>query len=668
MRTIFPTFLLPGSCVAPAPTRARAVAEKSSRFHHSENATAERFGERRPAVDERDQFDRKLRIGAPVGAPAGGFGFRSFDRKLLRGIMFRRLRGSGRYGFKSHHRLSKSRANGDGERRAVHPHRLRKHREARAVVECVVAILAAGVVIAAGAAAWSLRRDVLRRRELRAVRDGLEREIREHRESAARRHEAEQGLKLVVDSVPAVMWTTDADLRFVNAYGSALSALNIGPNELDGTTLSDYFETHDPDFVPIAQHRKALAGESVSYHVAWAGRDWLARLQPLRSANGQVVGVIGVAQDVTELRQAEAALDAGRDLLRSLVDSAADVIYLKAPDGRYQLINKAGAAVLCRTPEEMVGKTDFDVFPVEEARRIAASDRRVIETGERRTIKESLTIRGRRRAYYGTKLPYRDAQGRIVGVLGTHQDVTELTEAKEKLERTERLAALGTFAAGIAHELNNPIGTILLAAEGALDELAGGDGVAFARARLGEIVADARRSGQIIKSVLRFSQRQPSERVASDFNAVVRRGAALLGETAAAAGADVRLDLDEGLPPVLLNATEFEQVVGNLLRNAIEAAQGPVRVQLKTQRDDGHVRLVVSDDGPGIAAEEIGHIFDPFHTTRAERGGMGLGLSVVHGIVEAHRGHVDVASAPGAGATFTIELPIADGLRVEKSE
>ncbi|MGQ9650706.1 MAG: ATP-binding protein [Phycisphaerae bacterium] len=234
----------------------------------------------------------------------------------------------------------------------------------------------------------------------------------------------------------------------------------------------------------------------------------------------------------------------------------------------------------------------------------------------------------------------------------------QLDESKEQLRRSERLASLGTFAAGIAHEINNPVGTMLLAAENALELCKMPGSKAVVDDCLRRIVSEARRCGEVIQSVLQFARQQPAPKTPTSIEAVIRRSVEMVAPQAQQQEAIVDVNLDRDLPEILLNALQMEQVFLNLLRNALEAGKRSVRVEIRAAVVNDRLRVTVCDNGPGIPGDHLPRIFDPFFTTRRERGGTGLGLSLAHAIIVEHGGQISVHSRLGNGTTFTIDLPL----------
>jgi signal transduction histidine kinase len=233
---------------------------------------------------------------------------------------------------------------------------------------------------------------------------------------------------------------------------------------------------------------------------------------------------------------------------------------------------------------------------------------------------------------------------------------SQLAESHAELARSQRLASIGALAAGIAHEINNPLGMILLETGLATEDIE--DNPAVAR-RLSKITEYTERCGRIVKNVLQFSRDEPTMRHALDVNATVRRARDLMREYCVAHGVGLELDLDGTPLTALGNATEIEQVWVNLIHNAIGATPSGGRVVMTTRKVGDKIVATVVDNGRGMSESEREHALDPFFTNRAGAGGTGLGLSICHGIVTSHGGTIDVASVEGRGTTLTVELPMA---------
>jgi two-component system, NtrC family, sensor kinase len=233
----------------------------------------------------------------------------------------------------------------------------------------------------------------------------------------------------------------------------------------------------------------------------------------------------------------------------------------------------------------------------------------------------------------------------------------QLEESRARLIQSEHLASIGTLAAGIAHEINNPVGTMLLAAENALELRNAPAAEHLVEDCLKGIVAEARRCGEVIRSVLQFARHEQTQKSETPVGDIVRRGVELTAAYCQQHGISVSTELAEDLPKVAVDPLQMSQVFVNLIRNAVEAGRKGGRVLIRGNSTAQSVRITVEDNGPGIAEEHLSRVFDPFFTTRRERGGTGLGLSIAHGIIVEHGGTVSVHSRLGTGTTFTVELP-----------
>jgi PAS domain S-box-containing protein len=240
------------------------------------------------------------------------------------------------------------------------------------------------------------------------------------------------------------------------------------------------------------------------------------------------------------------------------------------------------------------------------------------------------------------------------------QRTNELERSRQNLLTSERLASLGTLAAGIAHQINNPLGSILNGAEFALLSEDDPERKQIWKRALEDNVEQALRCGQIVKSVLLFSRGETIEKHVGDVVALVRRTCELSDRYAEDAEAVVELSAPAEPIHVLMSEIEIEQVLVNLIHNAVESRDSGARVEVRVVLDGDAVRIEVADDGRGIPVDVQSKIFDPFFTTRLKAGGTGLGLSVAHGILANHGGSIDVQSRPGRGTTVSVTLHRAD--------
>jgi PAS domain S-box-containing protein len=355
-------------------------------------------------------------------------------------------------------------------------------------------------------------------------------------------------------------------------------------------------------------------------------------------------------------------------LTQALLESATEGIILIDAGGRITLVNRAAERMFGYTRAELLGQTLEMLLP-ERIRAAHVGHRTGYFAGPRvRPMGIGIDLAGRRKE--GAEFPVEislsyveTAEGMLAMAFVT--DITErkraeaeLQQQRETLYQSEKMAALGTLSAGIAHEMNNPLGIITSRIEVMLLD-------AETQHLPEQVVEDLRvlhrasqRVARIAASLRSFARQSPGERGAVDLNAVVEETLLLMQKPLAADNIRIFTTLAGRLPPVHGDANALHQVLMNLLTNAREALTGGGEIHVETAllpERPGWIRLTIADTGPGIPAETLSKIFDPFFTTK--RGGTGLGLSVTYGIIQDHGGRLEVQSPPGGGTTFTLSFP-----------
>jgi C4-dicarboxylate-specific signal transduction histidine kinase len=262
----------------------------------------------------------------------------------------------------------------------------------------------------------------------------------------------------------------------------------------------------------------------------------------------------------------------------------------------------------------------------------------------------------------------RDKQGKPVGVLENNTDVTAATAAREELHQAQsalahagRVSTLGELSASIAHEVNQPLAAIITNGEAALRWLARAEpDLGEARDALKRVIQDGERASEVIRRIRALTRKSEQNTALLDLNAVVADSLALVEREIAGRGVVLSLDLVRDLPPVQADRIQLQQVLINLLLNALQAMDAVApearRLNLRSFADDGgNAVLAVEDSGPGFDAETASKLFSAFFTTKAS--GMGMGLSICRSIVEACGGRIWATRNAGAGATFHVLLP-----------
>ena len=382
--------------------------------------------------------------------------------------------------------------------------------------------------------------------------------------------------------------------------------------------------------------------------------------------DGEIRYIIG--RDVTERRKAEEAIRAQSALLQGVIENTPDVIFVKDVDGRYLVINAAGAGVHGRRVEDVIGRTDAEIAPHDAVRR-RESDVRVMTLNRGETYEVEPGVSGGRR-YWVITVPFRGGDGTLLGILGIARDITDQRRLETQVHQAQKMEAVGRLAGGIAHDFNNLLTAILSFAALAHEAVPDARKV---RADLDEIRQAAEAAALLTRQMLAFSRQQVLASRPLLLNDVVQHADRILRSLV---GEQVRIitSLDPRLAIVMADPGQIEQVLINLVVNAghampdggtlwVEttnvtvAARDPVR--LPGLPAGKYVRLTVRDTGTGMDEATRVQVFEPFFTTKPEGKGTGLGLSCVYGIVKQSRGGVYVESELGVGSELTVYLPAA---------
>jgi PAS domain S-box-containing protein len=368
-------------------------------------------------------------------------------------------------------------------------------------------------------------------------------------------------------------------------------------------------------------------------------------------------------------RSAHERLARSEALLRAVSDAIPDPVFLKDRESRWLFANPAVARVLGRSAEELVGRTDREIYSdAEIADALMEADRRVLLSGRAEVLEERIQTASGYGVYLTTKAPYRDVDGAIVGVIGNARDITQRKSAeealqeqvalKEQVRQAQKLESIGRLAGGVAHDFNNLLTVILGCAEALRGDAA--RGVPADHGVVDELRTAGDRARELTRQLLAFARKQVIAPVPLDLNGVVGASEKLLRRVL---GEDVELAvrLDPGLHPIRGDAGQLEQVILNLAVNARAAMPrgGTLAIETRNGLRDGEERvcLTVRDSGTGMTPEVKAHLFEPFFTTKPAGEGTGLGLATVYGIVKQSDGHIDVHSEPGRGTTFELWFP-----------
>jgi PAS domain S-box-containing protein len=337
--------------------------------------------------------------------------------------------------------------------------------------------------------------------------------------------------------------------------------------------------------------------------------------------------------------------------LENLLENANDVIYTLDLDQRFMYVNSK-VEVWGYRKEDLIGRPYLSLMS---RRHRGKRLRTTLDIGTKQAYEVELLNRaGEPRDALVSVSPLRDNEGRIVGVLGIARDITDKKRLEQQVLNAEKLASVGKLAAGVAHEINNPLGGIL----NCLYNLR--KGTISPDRQLEYLVSmedGLRRVQKIVRQLLDFSQRTEPELAPTEVNPVIERVLALTNYLFDGSGKRLRRELGSEVPPLLADSHMIEQVLMNLILNAVQAIKDEGVVTVRSAQDDTWCTIEVEDTGCGIPGDVLPKIFDPFFTTKGQGEGTGLGLSVSLGIVERHGGGLTVRSQVGKGTVFTVRLP-----------
>jgi len=364
-----------------------------------------------------------------------------------------------------------------------------------------------------------------------------------------------------------------------------------------------------------------------------------------------------------------------RDLLDAVVENLPDMILLKEPHGeafRYILVNAAGERLLARDRVEILGKTERDLFPAEEAAKVVEANRSVVASGGPRifTDRRLTTARGDVKTVETRMVPITGGNGSSVMLLAIIRDVTEERAREEHVRQLQRMDAVGRLTGGVAHDFNNLLAIIHGNSELIRSQLEDGSEAAE---MADDVVGAASRGAELVKRLLAFARMQHLEPETVDLNARLNNVVGLL-QRALGEKVNLRVKTAKALWPAIIDPTQVDDALVNLAINARDAMPDGGTLSIETQNvtlDDDYAAnhlevapgdyamLAVSDTGTGMPPEVIARAFEPFFTTKQEGQGTGLGLSQVFGWVKQSGGHIKVYSELGHGTTVKLYLPRA---------
>jgi len=380
---------------------------------------------------------------------------------------------------------------------------------------------------------------------------------------------------------------------------------------------------------------------------------WEVNRTAIRSSTGEVESILTTWHKITERVMLRREIESAEMRFKSFINSAMDWITIKDLNGRYVIANPVTADAFGLKPEDFIGKKPSEILPKKLSQTITMHDRQVIVTKKYQLFDEVIPIHGVDHHFQTVRFPLTDYKGEIIGVCTIARDVSNEVRLQEQLIQSEKLAALGKLAAGVAHEINNPLTGILAYAEDILNEF---DENSEQRSDVQVIIRETLRCRDIVRNLLDFSRQDVPKFQISEVNNIVENALNLVKKLPQFKDIVIVTSLKESLPSIFTDQQQLIQVILNFMLNAADAMKFKGSITISTEFDKQNDKCIISveDTGPGIPENLIDKIFEPFFSTK---GTSGLGLAVSWGIIERHGGNIEVDMGENGGAIFRIMFP-----------
>lgn len=522
-----------------------------------------------------------------------------------------------------------------------------------------------------------------------------ERELHSAIEIALYNHKLESKLKsseerfrAIVETTEAVIWEVDRELRITYCNPYIERATGYLPAELIGKAAPTFMHKDDrKKFEKLVPEIISKKGGWKDLMLRWRHKNgthrWMeSNAVSVLNGNGEWLGFRGVDRDITEQKMMQKELFQSQQMLQLVFDHIPLGVFWKDRNSNYLGCNRKFAEDAgLNDPSDVIGKNDLGFFRRETANLYRADDKSVTETNTPILNHEELicTPNGTELHMRINKVPLKDEKGKVMGVLGTYEDITSSKKLEERLRLSQKMEAIGVLAGGIAHDFNNILAAILGYADLAMDSV---DDAKQAQADIKQIMTAGIRAKDLVTQILTFSRQEKSKRTPTQIHLIIKEALKFM-RASLPSTIEIRQNIfNAGM--VLADATQIHQVVMNICTNAYYAMRetgGVLEVDLSRVEIDSHtasfhtdlqegsyLKLTISDTGHGMKKEVLSRIFEPFYTTKKSGEGTGMGLSVVHGIVKSHGGAISIYSEVGKGTTIHIYFPRLIGKSEEKYE
>ncbi len=498
------------------------------------------------------------------------------------------------------------------------------------------------------------------------------RDITERKQIEEALRQSEERYRELVEKANDIIYTHDMAGNFTSINKAGEQVIGYMRDEILGMNISQVLTPESLELARKMTSRKVNPGGSTQYEIEIAAKDGHRVLLEVSTRlileGDKPVSVQGIARDITKRKDMERQLRQREQGYLILLESTHDsIIVVDAETLKVVFGNRRFALMFGFDPvlHDAVGVNLLDfIYPEDREIAIKGFAEDLYQRERRQRYDVRAKTKDSREIWVSALATRIEFQGRVA-VLLSLRDVTKekrMEEERQKLEEelllAGRLAAVGELAAGVAHELNNPLAAIqgfaqLFTSRNDLDETMKND--------LGIVYREAQRAAKITQNLLSFARRHEPEKHLISINEVIQKTLEMHAHQMKVNNIEPVVDFAADLPKTMADFFQMQQVFVNIIINAEQAmieAHGRGRLLVETQWVDGVIQITFTDDGPGILKENLERIFDPFFTTKEIGKGTGLGLSVCYGIIQAHGGRIYARSKPGEGAAFVVEIPI----------
>jgi PAS domain S-box-containing protein len=480
--------------------------------------------------------------------------------------------------------------------------------------------------------------------------------------------ESNEKYKSLLENLNDIIFELDSQGNFIFLSPAVEKVTGFAAPEILGRHISSFIQPDDINGLQMGfEYNPDGQIEPRAFRHKKKEGDWiyLRITSQVKLRDGKQDGITGVMTDVTLRKNAEAALRDSEEYFRTLMENATDLIIALKEDGCIQYATPSIMKIIGYAVDDVIGENISKyVYPADSLQATRLFISASCNPGNTAQVELRLNHRDGNVRYVevigNNALENQAVQGIILNIhdITAHKLIENRERALEQeLHTSSRLASIGQLAAGIAHEINNPLTSVI----GFSKLLIRKDLPEDVMDKIKIINSEAQRVAKIVQGLLTFARQDELQRGSVDVNAVISQTLQLRSYEMSTNNIKVSMELAKDLPGIQADTAQLQQVFLNIILNAekeMSAAHGRGNLSIKTGKTDYSIQIFITDDGPGIDPENMPKLFTPFFTTRKIGEGTGLGLSICHGIVTRHGGKITVQSKLGAGATFIVELPI----------